>query len=100
MLQQQTKAKNRRIPVLLIVVFAGIISSCSDSAESDAQFCRCMEAGESLNKFSAELLERTPTAEDAAQMKKLRQASKKECERYYQMSGEELRKKKAACKKK
>ena len=59
-----------------------------------------MEVGDTLNKFSAELLERPATKEDEKKMQKLRETSKKECASYYEMSGTEMRKKKAACQEK
>ncbi|GAB5416946.1 MAG: hypothetical protein Crog4KO_18130 [Crocinitomicaceae bacterium] len=76
-----------------------ILWACSsDGGEKDEQFCKCMKAGDELNKFSAELFERQPTAEDAKKMKELKSKSKKECSDYYTMSGEEMLKRKKACK--
>lgn len=84
------------VPLALLTV----LWACSgDDAEKDEQFCKCMEVGDELNKYSAELLERQATAEDAKKMKELRDQSKKECSKYYQMSGEEMLKRKKACKK-
>lgn len=83
---------------LVPIVFSTLLFSCSGGQEKDAQFCKCMKVGDELNTFSAELLERQPTAEDAKKMKQLREKSKKECSRYYEMSGAEMLKRKKACK--
>jgi len=86
---------------LLPLALMALLWACSgEEASRDEQFCKCMQVGDELNTFSAELLKRQPTAEDAKKMKQLREKSKKECARYYRMSGEEMLKRKAACKKK
>jgi len=83
---------------LFLFLFLGACSG-GEGDDKDEQFCKCIEVTDELNKYSAELFERQPTAEDAKKMKELREKSKKECSRYYQMSGEEMRKRKSACKK-
>lgn len=89
-----------KVSILLVPALLIFLGACSGEGDSkDEQFCRCMEVGDELNKFSSELLERQPTAEDAKKMKELREKSKKECSRYYEMSGEEMRKRKSACRK-
>ncbi len=85
------------LPVLLL----GLLWACSgedDGSVDDPQFCKCIKVTDKLNKFSSELLQRQPTAEDAKKMKKLKDARKKECKRYFQMSGEEMKKRQAGCK--
>ncbi|XOV66464.1 MAG: hypothetical protein ACFHU9_12630 [Fluviicola sp.] len=84
------------------VVLVGLLWACSgeeDGSIEDPQFCKCIEVTDDLNKYSAALLERQATAEDAKKMKKLKDAREKECSRYFDMSGEEMRKRKAGCKK-
>lgn len=91
----------KRVKLALVpLALLGLLFACSgEDANKDDQFCKCMEVGDELNKFSAELLERQATAEDAKKIQKLRSQSKKECSRYYNMSGQEMLKKKEACKK-
>lgn len=69
-------------------------SSCSSK---DKQFCKCLEAGEKLNNFASELLERGATKEDEAKIKELREVKDKECANYQTMGGEEMKKKQAEC---
>lgn len=57
-----------------------------------------MKVSDELNKFSSELLERTPTEEDAKEMKRLRAQNEKACSKYYMMSGEDMLKRKKMCK--
>jgi len=83
---------------LLLVLWACSGEENSDGSISDAQFCKCIKVTDKLNKFSAELLERPATQADAKKMEKLKDARTKECKRYFQMSGEEMRKRKAGCK--
>lgn len=93
--------KSHRIKFWLPVALFALVFACSseETEKKDERFCRCMETADKLNKFSAELLERTPTKEDAEKMKKLRDENERVCEPYYTMSGEEMLKRKAACKK-
>lgn len=91
---RMNKAKLWIVPLALL----GVLWACSGEGDKDAQFCKCMEVGDALNKYSADLLERQPNAEDAKKMKELRAQSKKECSDYYTMSGEEMMKRKKACK--
>ena len=85
--------------LIIPFVMLAILWACSGEEGKDEQFCKCMEVGDELNKFSSELLKRQPTAEDAKKMKELRVKSKKECSKYYEMSGDEMKKRKKACKK-
>jgi hypothetical protein len=85
---------------LVPLALLGVLWACSgEDSNKDDQFCKCMQVGDELNKFSAGLLERQATAEDEKKIIKLREQSKKECSRYYKMSGQEMLKKKEACKK-
>lgn len=95
--------RNGRI-LIASVVMLSLLWACSGKEEGngaieDAQFCNCIQVTDKLNKYSAELLERSATAEDEKQMKKLKDARTKACKRYYNMSGEEMLKRKAGCKK-
>lgn len=79
--------------LLVFVVVAGLFS-CSSK---DDQFCKCMQAGEELNEFSAKMLSEEVTAEKAAKMKELKEIKKKECVDYQTMMGDEMLKRKANC---
>ncbi len=83
---------------MLPLALMAVLWACSgDGEEKDAQFCKCMKAGDELNKYSAELFDRQATAEDEKKMKELRAKSQKECSQYHTMSGEEMMKRKKAC---
>lgn len=79
--------------VFLFVALASLVS-CSSK---DEQFCKCMQAGEELNEYSAKMLSEEVTSEKAAKMKELKEIKKKECVDYQTMMGEEMLKKKANC---
>jgi Tfp pilus assembly protein PilP len=81
--------KKTLFPVLILV-----LSACSSK---DEQFCKCMQAGEDLNEYSAKMLSEEVTAEKAAKMKELKDNKKKECVNYQTMMGDEMLKRKANC---
>lgn len=56
-----------------------------------------MEAGDKLNQFSNELLERGATKEDESKIKKLRAEKDSACVSFYTMGGEEMLEKKQDC---
>lgn len=80
---------------LLFITALVLLSACSSK---DEQFCKCLKAGEELNKFSSTLLESEITEEKAQKMKALKSAQTKECVDYQTMKGDEMLEKKAACK--
>lgn len=97
--------KSLLINSVLPISIVGVLSACSSGSGEqveegihDKQFCECIKVSEELDKFSSELLERTPTEEDAKEMKRLRAQNEKECSKYYMMSGEEMLKRKKMCK--
>lgn len=86
------------IPLVLLTT----LWACSgekDGSVDDPQFCKCMKVTDKLNKYSAELFERPATEKDVKKMKQLRASREKECSRYFEMPGEEMRKRKAGCEK-
>lgn len=99
----KTSVIGKRIGILIVPVFLlGLLWACSgeeDGSVDDPQFCKCMKVTDKLNKYSSDLLERQATEKDAKKMKKLRDARQKECSRYFEMSGEEMKKRQAGCKK-
>lgn len=79
---------------ILGIALTMITVSCS---KRDEAFCKCMEAGEKLNTFSNELLERGATKEDELKIQKLRAEKDSACVTFYSMGGEEMREKKKEC---
>lgn len=70
-----------------------LISSC----KSDQKICKCLEAGDKLNRLSAELLEKEVTVSQKSEMKKLKANQELLCKDFQEMSGEEMLKRKAGC---
>ena len=90
--------KNLLIKASLIALLPFAISSCSsDAEEKDDQFCKCLQVTEELNDFSSKLFDREVTKEDVTKMVSLKEAKKKECKDYQEMSGEEMLKRKELC---
>lgn len=71
-----------------------ILMSCSGK---DEQFCKCLEAGETLNAYSVELWETSVDAEKAKELKRLKAEKKKACADYQTMSGDEMLDRKKEC---
>jgi len=87
------------LPVLLLAMLWACSGEEADGSTDDPEFCKCIKVTDKLNKFSADLLERQANAFDAKKMKKLRNDRDKACKRYYQMSGDEMKKRQKGCKK-
>ena len=83
--------KNIWIPGLLV---AAVTLSCS---QRDNKFCECISAGEKLNNFSQELLERGAEKQDEAKIQSLRAAKDSACADFYTMGGDAMREKKKEC---
>lgn len=79
---------------ILGLFVAAVTVSCS---KRDDKFCNCMEAGEKLNNFSKELLERGAKQEDEVKIQELRAAKDSACVDYYTMGGDAMREKKKEC---
>ncbi|MCR9171457.1 MAG: hypothetical protein NXI10_03125 [bacterium] len=98
----QSSRRFKKAGILLLpLVLIGILWACSgeeDAGVQDPQFCKCIKVTDELNKYSSDLLKREATAEDVVKMKELRDARQKECSRYFQMSGDEMKKRKKSCK--
>jgi hypothetical protein len=82
-----------RISLLIISGITGFISACS---EPDS-ICDCITASAAVNKKSAEILKKEPTAADESTLKKLRAEKKKKCAAFEDMSGPEMLERKATC---
>ena len=80
--------------ISLILVLIGLASCRS----KDEQFCKCLQAGKALNNYASTLLSQQISEEKAAKLIALKKAKKQACAGYQTMSGEEMMKKKAACK--
>ena len=79
---------------LLFVALPLFVISCSSK---DEQFCKCLNAGEELNDYSAKMMTEEVTQEKANKMQQLKDAKKKECVDYQTMMGDEMLKRKAEC---
>ena len=79
---------------VLLVALPLLVISCSSK---DEQFCKCLQAGEELNDFSAKMLTEEVTVEKANNMQQLKDVKKKECADYQAMMGDEMLKRKAEC---
>ena len=81
--------------IWILGLFVAVIAvSCS---KRDDKFCDCMEAGEKLNNFSKELLDRGAKQEDEVKIQELRAAKDSACVDYYTMGGDAMREKKKEC---
>jgi hypothetical protein len=76
------------------LIVTAVTVSCS---KRDDEFCNCMEAGEKLNQFSNELLQRGANQEDEVKIKGLRAAKDSACVDFYTMGGDAMREKKKEC---
>ena len=74
-------------------IFALLISC----GEKDTKICDCLEAGESLNKFSSKMMLKEANSSDLKEMKKLKANKSKKCAEYQTMSGEKMWELKANC---
>lgn len=79
---------------VLLIAVPILLAACSSK---DEQFCKCLNAGEELNDFSAKMLTEEVTVEKANKMQQLKDAKKKECADYQAMMGDEMLKRKAEC---
>lgn len=79
----------------LVVTLCFLHVSCT---QKDEQFCDCMKTSKSLDAIGRKLVLR-PTDKNLAHQFKLLKAQKSSaCKPYIQMTGEEMLKRKAACK--
>ena len=82
----------KKISLIIVVL---LLASCHSK---DEQFCNCLQAGEELNNYASTLLKQNISKEMASKLITLKKAKKQACAGYQTMSGEEMMKKKAACK--
>ena len=80
----------RLVPLLFI------LAACGSGEKTP--FCKCMEAGNELNEYSAEILAKSEIDTEAeSKMKELKATKKKLCKDYQIMSGPEMLELKRAC---
>lgn len=77
-----------------LILVALILSACSSK---DEQFCECLKAGDELNKVTTKFMSELPTEKDAKKIQELKTEKSEACKNYTEMSGEEMRKRKADC---
>ncbi|HLU86417.1 MAG TPA: hypothetical protein VKZ44_01605 [Taishania sp.] len=83
------------------VLFASTLILFACNSNKDERFCECLKVGDELNteaaKYGSIALDKI-TDEDVAKLKKLTTQKDSICEPFEVMGGEELLKKKEACK--
>jgi hypothetical protein len=79
-----------------LLIISGLITLFSSCSEPDS-ICDCIAASDAVNKKSAEVLSKEPTAADESTLKKLRAEKKKKCAAFEDMSGPEMLERKATC---
>ena len=71
-----------------------LLSACSGK---DEQFCKCLEAGETLNNYTITILENETEDANREKLKSLRDSKNEACEAYEKMPGGKLRMLKEEC---
>lgn len=79
------------IPVLSLLI---IFTSCSSK---DEQFCECLEIADELNKTNQKAFSENRTQADLDEIKSLQKTQTETCQKYFEMSGEEMLKMKEDC---
>lgn len=81
----------------IIPVFCSILifASCSNK---DEQFCECLEIADKLNIANQKALSENRTQADLDEIKSLQKTQTETCQKYFEMSGEEMLKMKEDCK--
>jgi hypothetical protein len=82
-----------KIIVLFSVLF---LAACSGK---DEQFCQCLSAGETLNEYTQQFFDKTPSAAERSKTLELKTAKSDACKDYQLMSGAIMRQKKKQCEK-
>jgi len=77
-----------------LIIAALALSACGSK---DEQFCECLKAGDELNKVTAKFMTEVPTEKDAEKIQELKSEKNEACKSYTEMSGDEMRKRKADC---
>ena len=73
-----------------------VLAACGSGEKTP--FCKCMEAGNELNEYSAEILEKSEIDANAeSKMKELKATKKKLCKEYEMMSGPDMLELKRSC---
>ena len=81
--------------IYVVVTFCFLHVSCT---QKDEQFCDCMKTSKSLDAIGRKLVLRPTDKKLADQFKTLKVQKSSACKPYLQMTGEEMLKRKAACK--
>lgn len=81
--------------IILIVGSLVFLSSCSNT---DQQFCECMDIAEKLNGANQKAFSENRTQADLDEIKSLQKTQTETCQKYFEMSGEEMLELKEACK--
>lgn len=73
-----------------------VLAACGSGEKTP--FCKCMEAGDELNAYSAGILDKSEiTEEEESKMNELKATKDKLCKDYETMSGEEMLKLREDC---
>lgn len=79
-----------------LVPFILVITACSSGEKTP--FCKCLEAGNEFNAYSAKIINQAEIDDNsAAKMKELKANQKKLCKDYETTSGPEMLELKKAC---
>ena len=81
----------KRAAILFLSI---LIFSCSSK---DTQFCECLSTGETLNEYTQQFFDKSPSEKERAKLIELKSAKEEACKDYQTMAGEEMRVKKEAC---
>lgn len=85
-----------KLPIFGAVLFSSLVLSLTSCGGKDP-ICDCIQVGDELNKASAKVLQKEPTAADEALLIKLRKKKVKACKNYQTMSGVDMLKRKESC---
>ncbi len=85
-----------KLPIFGAVLFSSVILTLTSCSGKDP-ICECIKVGDELNKASAKVLQKEPTAADEALLIKLRKKKMKACQNYQTMSGVDMLKRKETC---
>lgn len=77
-----------------VIALVLVAVSCS---QKDPKMCACLEAGEKLNTYNAQILMEEKTPERIAKLKTLKKDKEAKCIDFQTMSGEEMLAKKEGC---
>lgn len=79
--------------ISILVFSSALFVSCS----SQDPFCDCLDATDSMNKYTEKLMSRQATEEEAEKVKELRTLKNEACKAFETMDGPTMLQKKEAC---